>query len=254
MTRSTSQSGASDSASVDRDEVAKFAALAKDWWDPAGKLKPLHALNPIRLAFIRDRLAAHFGRNPLGAAPLDGLSVLDIGCGGGLLSEPLCRMGARVTGVDAAAENIGVAARHAEGQGLAIDYRQTTAESLAASGEEFDAVVTMEVVEHVADLRSFLEACATLVKPKGALVAATLNRTPKSFLLAIVGAEYLLRWLPPGTHDWRRFVRPSELAGALRPGGLEVAEIAGVAYNPLTDRWRLARDTDVNYMIFATRT
>ena len=253
MTRPSPQPEPLDSASVDQDEVAKFSALAKEWWDPAGKLKPLHALNPTRLAFIRDSVATRVGRDPLGGVPLDGLSVLDIGCGGGLLTEPLCRMGAEVTGIDASAENIAVASRHAEEQGLTIDYRHCTAESLAASGRTFDAVVTMEVVEHVADLTSFLEACGALVKAKGCLVAATLNRTPKSFLLAIVGAEYLLRWVPRGTHDWRRFVRPSELAGGLRQGGLEVAEVTGVAYNPLTDTWRLARDTDVNYMIFATK-
>ena len=232
--------------SVDPAEVAK-------WWDPEGTFKALHRLNPVRLGYIRDRAAGHFGREALEPKPLAGLKLLEIGCGGGLLSAPLCRLGAQVTGIDAGAENIAVAKHYAAGQGLAIDYRCTTAEALAAAGEAYDLVVTMEVVEHVADVPGFLAACCDLVRPGGALAAATLNRTPKSFLMAIVGAEYLLRWLPPGTHDWQRFLRPSELVGGLQGNGLRVQELAGVGYNPLTDSWRLTRDTDVNYMLFAIK-
>ena len=240
-------------ASVDPAEIARFSALAEEWWDPGGKFGPLHKLNPTRLSFVRDHVARHFGRDPLAEQPLQGLSVLDIGCGGGLLAEPLCRLGAEVTGVDASERNIKVAGVHAMEAGLEIDYRHATAEDLAGAGETFDAVLNMEVVEHVADVNAFLAASGTLVRPGGAMVVATLNRTPKAFLLGIVGAEYLLRWLPPGTHDWRRFLRPSELARTLGEGGLTVAEIAGVSYNPLTDSWRLTRDVDVNYMVLAVK-
>jgi 2-polyprenyl-6-hydroxyphenyl methylase/3-demethylubiquinone-9 3-methyltransferase len=249
----------SHSASVDPDEVAKFAALAGEWWDPAGKFAPLHRLNPARLTFIRDRIAAHAGRDPLAERPLAGLRVLDIGCGGGLLCEPMARLGAAVTGIDAAEKNVAVAAKHAAEAGLNIDYRHSTAEALAAetragTGAGFDLVLNMEVVEHVADVAAFLQASAALVAPGGAMALATLNRTPKSFALAIVGAEYLLRWLPRGTHDWRRFLRPSELVASLRAAGLETRELTGVAYNPLTGAWRLApRDLDVNYMVFAVK-
>jgi 2-polyprenyl-6-hydroxyphenyl methylase/3-demethylubiquinone-9 3-methyltransferase len=247
------------SASVDPDEVAKFAALAGQWWDPGGKFAPLHRLNPARLTFIRDRIAAHAGRDPLAERPLAGLSVLDIGCGGGLLCEPLARLGAQVTGIDAAEKNVAVAAHHAAEAELDIDYRHSTAETLAAealtgAGTRFDLVLNMEVVEHVADVAGFLEASAALVAPGGAMALATLNRTPKSFALAIVGAEYLLRWLPRGTHDWRRFLRPSELVAYLRAAGLETRELTGVAYNPLTGAWRLApADLDVNYLVFAVK-
>ncbi len=244
----------SHSASVDPDEVAKFAALAGEWWDPAGKFAPLHRLNPARLTFIRDRIAAHGGRDPLAERPLTGLRVLDIGCGGGLLCEPLSRLGAQVTGIDAAEQNLAVAADHAAKAGLDIDYRHTTAEALAAGGTHFDLVPNMEVVEHVADVKAFLQASAALAAPGGAMVLATLNRTPKSFAFAIVGAEYLLRWLPRGTHDWRKFLRPSELVTQLRAAGLETKELTGVAYNPLTGAWHLAaRDLGVNYMIFAVK-
>jgi 2-polyprenyl-6-hydroxyphenyl methylase/3-demethylubiquinone-9 3-methyltransferase len=239
--------------SVDPAEIAKFSAMAEEWWDPAGKFRPLHKLNPTRLAFVRDRIAGHLGRDPLADRPLAGLSLLDIGCGGGLLAEPLCRLGAEVTGIDASERTIKVASVHAAEVGLAIDYRHAAAEDLAGEGARFDAVLNMEVVEHVADLGAFLAASGALVKPGGAMVVATLNRTPKAFLLGIVGAEYLLRWLPPGTHDWRRFVRPSELARGLVAAGLTVTEIAGMTYNPLTDAWHLSRDTDVNYMVFAVK-
>ncbi|WP_422368743.1 bifunctional 2-polyprenyl-6-hydroxyphenol methylase/3-demethylubiquinol 3-O-methyltransferase UbiG [Pelagibius sp.] len=241
-------------ASVDPEEIAKFTAMAEAWWDPDGKFRPLHRFNPVRLEYIRDRLCRHFGRNPKEERPLAGLRLLDIGCGGGLLSEPLARLGAEMTGLDAAEKNIRIAALHAAESKLDIDYRHATAEDLAAAGDTFDAVLNMEVVEHVADVDSFLGASAALVRPGGVMIVATLNRTPKSFLLAIVGAEYVLRWLPRGTHEWRRFVRPSELSQGLRRAGLEIAEMTGVAFNPLTDRWRLApRDLDVNYMILAER-
>lgn len=241
-------------ASVDPAELAKFSASPADWWDPAGAFGPLHRLNPVRLAFIRDRTAAQFGRDPLAERPLAGLSALDIGCGGGLLSEPLSRLGAGVTGLDASEDSIAAARAHAGEQELDIDYRLGTAEALAAEGERFDLVLAMEIVEHVADVPGFFAAATGLVRPGGAMVLATLNRTPKSFLFAIVGAEYVLRWLPRGTHDWRRFLRPSELARHLRAGGLTLQEVTGVAYNPLSDGWRLAPgDSDVNYMVFATK-
>ena len=249
-----SPAAAAAGASIDPDEVAKFSAKAAEWWDPQGEFRPLHRLNPLRLRFIRDGIAARFGRDPLAEKPLQGLKILDVGCGGGLLCEPLARLGAAVTGIDAAEENVAVAAVHAGESGLEIDYRCVSAESLRDEGARFDAVVSMEVVEHVADVEGFLAACAGLVAPGGVLALATLNRTPKSFALAIVGAEYLLRWLPRGTHDWRRFLKPSEIAAVLRGEELELLEATGVAYNPLNDSWRLApRDLEVNYMLLAAR-
>ena len=237
-------------SSVDRAEIAKFARMAEAWWDPAGKFRPLHRLNPTRLAYIRDRAAVRFGRDPLAPRPLADHSLIDIGCGGGLLCEPLTRLGAGVTGIDASADSIAVARRHGGEGGLEIDYRQSTAEALAASGERFDVVLCMEVIEHVRNPASFMAACAGLVSPRGLLIAATLNRTAKAFALAIVGAEYLLGWLPRGTHDWRKFLRPSELSALIRPQGLRLAEAVGVVYSPITDRWRLAPgDLDVNYMM-----
>jgi len=242
-----------DRTSIDPDEIAKFSALAGSWWDPEGDFRPLHRLNPTRLAFIRDQACAHFARDIAAARPLAGLEVLDIGCGGGLLCEPLARLGARVTGIDATQKAIEVADWHAEQSGLAIEYRCSTAEDLAATGCRFDLIVNMEVVEHVADVDHFMEASCTLVKPGGAMAMATLNRTPKSFLMAVVGAEYVLGWLPRGTHDWRRFLKPSELVRRLRANGMAVTELAGVTYNPLNDRWRRSPDLDVNYMLFAVR-
>lgn len=239
--------------SVDPAEIARFAAMADEWWDPAGKFKPLHKFNPVRLGYIRDRLARHFGRDPLGPKPLAGLRILDIGCGGGLVAEPMARLGATVVGIDASAKNIGVAANHAGRMGLAIDYRHTTAEALVEAGESFDAVLSLEVVEHVADVGEFLGACGALVRPGGAMLVATLNRTPKAFLLAIVGAEYVLRWLPKGTHEWSKFVKPEEACEALRKAGLETTDLTGVSYNPILDVWRLTRDLDVNYMGFAIK-
>ena len=241
-------------STVDEAETAKFAAMAEEWWDPHGKFAPLHKFNPVRLEFLRDRICQHFGRDPMGNRPLEGLKLADVGCGGGLLSEPMTRLGADVTGIDAGEKNIRIASTHASDVGLAIDYRCDTAEAMAARGEAFDVVLNMEVVEHVADVELFLAASAALVKPGGMMFLATLNRTIKAFGLAIVGAEYVLGWLPRGTHDWNRFVRPSELAAPLRRAGLEMTEITGVAYNPLKDKWSLApKDLDVNYMAVAVR-
>lgn len=240
-------------SSIDPDEIARFEAMAAEWWDPDGKFRPLHRFNPVRLAWMRDRLLARFGRDGASPRPLEGLRILDIGCGGGLVSEPMARLGAEVVGVDASHRNVEVARIHAAQGGLAIDYRQGTAEDLLAAGERFDAVLSLEVVEHVADPAAFLDACAGLVAPGGALFVATINRTPQAFALAIVGAEYVLRWLPRGTHSWSKFVRPSEVAAALRPTGLELREFAGMSYNPLRDAWSAGRDLGVNYIAYATR-
>jgi len=238
---------------IDPAEVAKFAAMAREWWDPKGKFAPLHKFNPVRLAYIRERAVARFGRDAASLRPLEGLTLLDIGCGGGLLAEPLARIGASVTGIDPSRTNIGTAAAHAAEQGLAIDYRAATAEDLVAEGAGFDIVLNMEVVEHVADVGLFMKAAAALVKPEGMMVVATLNRTLKAFALAIVGAEYVLRWLPRGTHRWDRFVTPAELRAALAAGGMAVRETVGVVYNPLADTWGRGRDTDVNYMVLAEK-
>jgi 2-polyprenyl-6-hydroxyphenyl methylase/3-demethylubiquinone-9 3-methyltransferase len=242
------------SSSVDPKEIERFDALAEDWWDEDGPMAPLHKLNPVRLAYIRDRISDHLGRSTDGQQPLLGLQVLDIGCGGGLLSEPLARMGATVTGIDLAPSHIEGAKRHAAEAGLAIDYRIASVEALVTAGERFDLVCAMEVVEHVPDQPAFLKDTAALVKPNGGLVMATLNRTVRSFALGIVAAEYVLGWLPRGTHSWSRFVRPSEAARALRRGGLTVRDLAGVTYDPLRDRFRLSQDPAVNYMLFATAT
>ena len=239
-------------STVDPAEIARFAALAESWWDPMGKFKPLHRLNPVRLAFLRERLIAHFHRDRTALRPFEGLRLLDIGCGGGLVAEPMARLGFDVTGIDAGDETIATARIHAAQSGLAIAYRAVPAETLAAAGERFDVVLALEIIEHVPDLTTFIGAAASLVRPGGAFVAATLNRTAKSYLLAIIGAEYVLGWLPRGTHDWRKFVRPSELATALRRHRLRIEEIAGVAYNPFGDSWALSPDIDVNYMVFAT--
>jgi 2-polyprenyl-6-hydroxyphenyl methylase/3-demethylubiquinone-9 3-methyltransferase len=236
---------------VDPDEVARFSAMAAEWWDPTGKFRPLHKFNPVRLAFIRDRLAARFARDPATLRPFTGLRLLDIGCGGGLLAEPLCRLGADVVGADASEKNIATAAIHAAEQGLTIDYRHATAEALAAAGERFDVILNMEVIEHVADRDAFLACCAEMLKPGGVMFVATLNRTLKALGLAVIGAEYILGWVPRGTHDWSKFVTPDELKRGLAAAGLGVAEIAGVSYNPLLDTWSLSSDTAVNYMALA---
>lgn len=241
------------SPTYDAAEVARFGRIAAEWWNPKGKFRPLHKLGPARLGFIRDRLAAHFGAPPRTLRPLDGLRILDIGCGGGLVSEPLCRLGAHMTGIDPAVENIAAAKAHAEPQGLNIDYRATTVEALLAEGATFDAVLCLEVVEHVPDPGAFLALCARLVRPGGMLIASTINRTVKAYLLAIVGAEYILRWLPAGTHQWERFVTPDEMARHLAAAGLGPAYAEGIVYEPLRDSWSLSPDTDVNYMAAAAK-
>ncbi|MGE0120386.1 MAG: bifunctional 2-polyprenyl-6-hydroxyphenol methylase/3-demethylubiquinol 3-O-methyltransferase UbiG [Dongiaceae bacterium] len=250
---SDSEPTTAPSASLDPVEAAKFATMADAWWDPRGKFRPLHKFNPTRIAFIRDRVAAHLGRDPLENRPLAGLRLLDIGCGGGLLAEPMARLGAQVTGIDAVERNVQVARLHAERGGLAIDYRAATPEELVPAGRTFDVVLNMEVIEHVADRAAFLAACCDLLAEDGLMFIATINRTAKAFAFAIVGAEYVLRWLPVGTHDWRKFLRPSELAAGLRPHGVGFAEITGVSYNPLADSWSLTRDLDVNYMVVAKK-
>jgi 2-polyprenyl-6-hydroxyphenyl methylase / 3-demethylubiquinone-9 3-methyltransferase len=239
------------SPSIDPSEVAKFAAMAEDWWNPTGKFRPLHKFNPTRLAFIREKACAHFGRDPAERAPLKGLRVLDIGCGGGLLCEPMTRMGATVMGVDATEPNIKTAMTHAADVGLEIDYRVGTAEALlAADVEKFDLVLNMEVVEHVADPAAFLQTCAALVRPGGLMLVATINRTPKALALAIIGAERILRWLPPGTHEYDKLVRPEEIVSALGTDPtLKLSGPIGVSYNPLLDTWNLSKDTAMNYMM-----
>jgi len=233
------------------DEVAKFAAMADTWWDPDGPFKPLHTFNPKRLAYVRDRAAERFGCDINQRQPFAGLTLLDIGCGGGLLCEPMARLGFQVTGIDATEKNTKIAAVHAEKSGLDITYRCATPEVLVAEGKTFDVVLTMEVVEHVADVNAFLASCGALVKPGGQLVGATLNRTLKAMALAKYGAEYVLRWLPKGTHDWKKFVKPSEFAAGLRAGGLTVDGMVGMSFNPISRSWSLTRDLDVNYLIAA---
>jgi 2-polyprenyl-6-hydroxyphenyl methylase / 3-demethylubiquinone-9 3-methyltransferase len=242
-----------ESPTVDPAEVARFAALAATWWDPNGKMGMLHKFNPVRLGFIRDAACRRFDRDPKRLDSLKGLRILDIGCGGGILSEPLARLGAAVLGADPAVPNIEAAKVHAAGAGLMLDYRATTAEALADAGERFDLVLAMEVVEHVADLALFVQRCAEMVKPGGLLIGATLNRTLKSFALAIVGAEYVLRWLPRGTHRWDKFVTPNEFEAALERNHLRVIQQTGVVYDLLADRWHLADDLDVNYMLAAEK-
>lgn len=238
---------------VDRGEVARFDALAATWWDEAGPMRVLHRFNPVRLAYIRDALCRRFDRDPQAPFPLDGLTLCDVGCGGGVLSEPLARLGATVTGLDPAEQNIAVARAHAAAGGVPVDYRGETIETVVASGQIFDAVLIMEVVEHVSDMPAFVRTACAAVKPGGMLFGATLNRTLRSFALAIVGAEYVLGWLPRGTHDWEKFVTPDEFRRAIQAGGLDVTDTIGVAYNPLTDGWRTSRDKAVNYMVAAER-
>ncbi|HEY5380493.1 MAG TPA: bifunctional 2-polyprenyl-6-hydroxyphenol methylase/3-demethylubiquinol 3-O-methyltransferase UbiG [Pseudolabrys sp.] len=240
-------------ASIDDAEVERFSRLAADWWDVRGPMATLHKFNPVRLAYIRDQAAAHFDRDPKKLDSLKGLRMLDIGCGGGILSEPLARLGASMVGADPAEKNIAVARAHADASGINVDYRATTAEALAEAGETFDIVLAMEVVEHVIDVKEFVATCASMVKPGGLMIAATLNRTLKSFALAIVGAEYVLRWLPRGTHQWDKFVTPQELERAFEDAGLDVTGERGVIYNLLADRWQLSSDMDVNYMLVGER-
>jgi 2-polyprenyl-6-hydroxyphenyl methylase/3-demethylubiquinone-9 3-methyltransferase len=264
MSIATSQPGTESptkiGSTVDLEEVAKFSAMAEAWWDPTGKFRPLHRLNPVRVSYISDMVKSHFAtRRPASiatnpaVAPLAGLSMLDIGCGGGLLTEPLARLGAQVTGIDASERNIGIARAHAEQAGVKVTYLPCAAEDLATGSQRFDVVLAMEVIEHVSDPGVFLSTAAALLKPDGLIFVATLNRTIKSYALAIVGAEYVLRWLPRGTHDWRKFLRPSEIARPLREAGLEIRDLSGVSYQPISDRWLRSRDTDVNYMLCASR-
>lgn len=240
-------------STIDKAEVDRFSAMASEWWDPNGKFRPLHKFNPVRLTYIRDRIAAQFDRDPKSPQPLKGLRILDIGCGGGLLCEPIARMGAEVVGADASQTNIEIAKIHAAKSGIAIDYRAETAENLAADGELFDVVLNMEVVEHVADVDLFLSSCAQMVKPGGLMFVATINRTFKALALAIVGAEYVLRWLPRGTHQYEKLVQPGEIERPLASSGLTMIDRTGVFYNPLADSWNLSRDMDVNYMMLAAR-
>jgi 2-polyprenyl-6-hydroxyphenyl methylase / 3-demethylubiquinone-9 3-methyltransferase len=238
---------------VDADEITHFSGLSSQWWNPRGPLRALHKFNPVRVGYIRDRTAAHFGRDPARADTLAGLRILDIGCGAGILSEPIARLGAPVVGADPAQSNISAAKLHAATQGLTIDYRCTTAETLATAGEAFDVVLAMEVVEHVADVSLFVGLTAAMVKPGGLMFFATFSRTLKSFLLGIVAAEYILRWVPRGTHQWTKFITPDELAIAIERSGLQIAERTGVVYNVARPHWRFSTDMDVNYMIVAKR-
>jgi 2-polyprenyl-6-hydroxyphenyl methylase/3-demethylubiquinone-9 3-methyltransferase len=238
---------------LDQDEVDRFARLASEWWDPAGKFRTLHQIGPARLGYIRDELVRHFQLPAGGMKPLAGLTLLDIGCGGGLICEPLARLGGRVTGLDPGNENIEAARQHAAGQGLTIEYINATVEDLQRQGRTFDAISCLEVVEHVPDVGAFLKSCAALARPGGLMLLSTINRTMKAYLLAILGAEYLLRWLPVGTHQWDRFVTPDELAGHLSGAGLGEFACAGLVYNPLADTWSVAGDTDVNYLARAAK-
>lgn len=240
--------------SIDPGEVAKFSAMAADWWNPNGKFKPLHRFNPVRLRFIRETAERHFGLAPGLKYPLEGKRLLDIGCGGGLVCEPMTRLGASVTGVDASEANIKTALTHAREQGLTIDYRAGTAEGLLAAGEApFDIVLNLEVVEHVANPAQFLEDTARLVAPGGLMIVATLNKTAKALATAVIGAEYILRWLPRGTHDWSKFLDPEDVRRPLEAAGLTTDEATGVVFNPLSGQWKIGQDTSVNYMVVARR-
>lgn len=248
-------SDAKTQSTIDPDEVAKFEAMAAEWWDPNGKFKPLHMLNPCRLDYITTQIAMEFDRDLNDRLPFEGLRLLDIGCGGGLLSEPMARLGATVIGADAAAGNIPVAQVHAEQSGLTIDYRNITAETLAADGEQFDVVLNMEVVEHVADPQAYISACAQLLKPGGLMIASTINRNPKSYAMAIIGAEVIMRWLPKGTHDWSKFVTPDEFYDLIQNAGLAPVDKKGFVFNPIAWNWSLSdRDLTVNYVTASVKT
>lgn len=241
-------------STVDMDEVANFTRMAEQWWDPRGKFRPLHQINHLRASFIVENAARHFGFAATGEKPLAGIEIIDVGCGGGILSEQMAVLGASVTGIDAGAKNIEIAKIHSAKSGLDINYLNILPEELALEGKRFDIVLNMEIIEHVANTEAFVTATTSLLKENGAMVLSTLNRTIKSFLLAKIGAEYILRWLPMGTHNWGKFLKPSELARLIRPHGLEFNEIAGVIYNPLKDDWSISKtDLDVNYMAFATK-
>ena len=238
---------------INPDELAKFAAMADEWWDPTGKFKPLHKFNPVRLGYVRDQAIRHFNRDGGTIRPLEGLTILDIGCGGGLLSEPLTRLGAKVTGIDPGDRNIAIAKLHAERAGLEIDYRAITAEALAETGVQFDIVLNMEVVEHVDNVPLYMQTCAGLVAPGGLMVTASINRTPRAWAFAVFAAENVLRWLPRGTHDYAKFLTPEEIAALCQRNGLAVIEKTGVAFHPIADEWRPSRDTGINYMVLAEK-
>lgn len=242
---------------INQAEVDKFSAMAAEWWDPSGKFRPLHKFNPVRLTYIKDKVCEHFSRESsrelMERHPFKGLRFLDIGCGGGLLAEPMARLGAEIIGADASDINIEIAKIHAEQSGVNIDYRATTAEALQEQGEKFDVVLNMEVVEHVSDVPLFITACAQMVKPGGLMFVATINRTQKANALAIFMAENVLRWLPKGTHQFENLVKPEELAAPINAEGMEIIDQTGVFYNPLLDKWNMSRDMDVNYMILAKR-
>ena len=240
-------------STINPDEIAKFAAMADEWWDPKGKFKPLHKFNPVRLGYVRDWAIRKFGKDGSVRRPLEGLRILDIGCGGGLLSEPLTRLGATAVGIDAGEKNVRIASLHAEQSGLVIDYRATTAETLAAAGETFDIVLNMEVVEHVDNVPLYMKSCADLVAPGGLLFTATINRTPRAWALAIVGAEYVLGWLPKGTHDYSKFLTPDEISALVGRNGLRLIDKAGVVFHPLADEWQQSRDLGINYMVLAEK-
>ena len=240
-------------STIDDAEIARFSAIADEWWDEHGKFAPLHKLNPVRIAYLRDQLIRHFSGNGSSATPFTNLSLVDIGTGGGLIAEPMARLGARVTGIDASATNISVASLHAKAAGLTIDYRATTAEQLSLEGAQFDVVFALEIIEHVADVDLFYAAITSLVKPGGILVLSTLNRTAKSYALGIIGAEYVLRWLPRGTHTWSKFIKPSEMAASLRKHGFETRDITGITFSPISWTFSLnSKDLDVNYLMVAT--
>lgn len=243
-----------NTSTVDPSEIAKFEAMAAEWWDLNGKFKPLHMLNPCRLDYITSQIAAEYDRDLDASLPFEGLRILDIGCGGGLLSEPMARLGADVVGADAAGGNIPVAQVHAAQSGLTIDYRHTTAEAMAEAGEQFDVVLNMEVVEHVADPLAYLTACQTLLKPGGLMVCSTINRNPKSFMMAIIGAEHIMRWLPKGTHEWNKFITPDELFELISNAGLNPVDRKGFVFNPIAWSWSLSdRDLSVNYVTASTK-
>jgi 2-polyprenyl-6-hydroxyphenyl methylase / 3-demethylubiquinone-9 3-methyltransferase len=237
-------------STVDKNEIEHFSRLAGEWWDPTGKFKPLHAINPLRIGLVRDLACQHFGKDAHAPTPLNGLRLVDIGCGGGLIAEPMCRLGADVVAIDASEKNIKTASVHAQQNGLSIDYRHSTAEALAESGELFDIVLALEIVEHVADVELFLETISALAKPGGMVFCSTINRTVKSYALAIIGAEYVLRWVPIGTHQWKKFLRPSELCRPFRQHGIDITDMRGMVMNPLNGTWHWDdKDLAVNYMV-----
>ena len=247
------EASGSPATSIDPAEVEKFSRLAAEWWNPESQFKPLHKFNPVRLSYIKQQVCDHFDIDPKKPAPFTGLRMLDVGCGGGLLCEPMARLGAEIVGIDPAETNVEVARIHAASSGLSIDYRRTTAEELHAAGETFDVILNMEVVEHVADVDMFMRACIAMVRPGGLIFVATINRTLKAFALAILGAEYVLRWLPRGTHQYDKLVKPEEIRTIFDAQGLKLLDETGVSYNPLTDRWRLSGDMNVNFMALAAR-